>query len=714
MSYLKDFQTQIAHHDYPAVLRLWEEYCAADELDGEDAREILVEIKKSDIAEPFGRHVEKILPLWEKMQNQALAHEVLRLITDLATTNYESLRELIYNHLKERDGSHPHFNERIRLIGLRNKDVFQGAISNYELLAHMAKGKHVFHTGGWGVGEIMDVSLVREQLTLEFDNISGRKDLSFDNAFKMLIPIPDDHFYALRFSNPDLLEKQAKEHPVEVIRLLLRNLGPKTAAEIKDELCDLVIPIDEWTRWWQATRAKIKKDTLIETPDDLKECFVLRRTQLTHEERFQKALDAKPDVPTLILMVYSFLRDFPETLKNNDFKASLQAKISETLSAQKVTDAEELQLHFLLEDLGVEKSTASVTSLVTQFTSLQEMIQAIEIVAFKKRTLIEVRNVRKDWQDIFLSLFLAIEPNSLRDYLLAELNVSETEHALKKKLEELIDKPSAYPEVFLWYFQKIAAPSALPYATDGGRTRFFESFLVLLSHVERAEEKKDLIKKMHTLLSAGRYAIVRQIMQTSSLEEVQEFLLLATKCHSLSDHDIKILYSLAEVVHPSLGKMKKQEGEASIIWTSQDGYQKLQQRIQQIATIETVQNAREIEVARSHGDLRENAEFKSALEKRDRLQSELKFLSEQLNAARVITKSDVSLETVGVGNVVECKNEDGQKVVYTLLGPFDADPENHVLSFQSKLAQTMSGLTIGDKFKFQEDEFTIIGIRSFL
>ena len=85
-----------------------------------------------------------------------------------------------------------------------------------------------------------------------------------------------------------------------------------------------------------------------------------------------------------------------------------------------------------------------------------------------------------------------------------------------------------------------------------------------------------------------------------------------------------------------------------------------------------------------------------------------------MNAARVITKADISLENVGVGNIVECKNGEGKKVTYTLLGPFDADPENHILSFQSKLAQTMTGLTVGDKFQFQADEFTIIGIRSFI
>ncbi|MBS0649857.1 MAG: GreA/GreB family elongation factor, partial [Verrucomicrobia bacterium] len=155
-------------------------------------------------------------------------------------------------------------------------------------------------------------------------------------------------------------------------------------------------------------------------------------------------------------------------------------------------------------------------------------------------------------------------------------------------------------------------------------------------------------------------------------------------------------------------------GEAQIIWTTAEGFQKLQQKIQQIATVETVENAKEIEIARAHGDLRENAEFKAALEKRDRLQSELKFLSEQLNRARVIGKEDVSTDEVGIGAIVECQNSKGQKLTYTLLGPWDANPDKNILSFQSKLAQAMTGKNIGNKFKFQDEEYTITSIKSFL
>lgn len=716
MSYLKEFQTQITNHDYPAFLRLWEEYCRGDELDAEELKQILRSVKASNLAEPFGRHVEEIVPLWQQLDESTAAHEIFQLIIDLQTSNHEQLGTMVFDYMEKRWGNEKNYNEKIRLIGLRSKDKFQGAISNYELLSHMSKGKFVFHTGGWGVGEITDVSLLREQLSLEFDYVAGRKDLSFANAFKTLIPVPDDHFLALRFGNPDLLEKKAKEHPAEVIRMMLRDLGPKTAAEIKDELCELVIPASEWPRWWQTARAKVKKDTMIETPEELREPFRLRHTEVTHEERLQKALETKPDANTLIQMVYSFLRDFPETLKNAEFKATLHTKLTEMLSFQEITDAQELQIHFFLQDLSGDKNYAPVSELVKQFKILEEIIGTIEIQAFKKRTLVEARKIRPDWKEIFLNLFLVIDQNPLRDYLLSELLAKDTMPELKKKLEELWTNPSRYPEVFLWYFQKVTSQDDLPFCDQEGKNRFFEGFLILLSYLEQVPEQRELIKKMHGLLTGGRYAIVRQIMQEASLQEVKEFLLLTTKCHSLSDHDLKILHSLAEVVHPSVAKLRKKpengSTETQVIWTTQEGYQKLQLRIQQIATVETVENAKEIEVARSHGDLRENAEFKSALEKRDRLQSELKLLSEQLNASRIITKDDISLDEVGIGVVVDCQNKKGQKISYTLLGPWDADPDKFILSFQSKLGQTMKGLSVGEHFKFQGDEYTITGIRS--
>ena len=598
-----------------------------------------------------------------------------------------------------------------------NKEKFQGAISSYELLTHMEKGNFVFHTGGWGVGEIWDISLVREQVTIEFDYIPGKKEISFTTAFKTLVPIPKDHFLALRFGNPDLLEKKAKENPVEVIRMLLTDLGPKNAAEIKDELCDLVIPEAEWTRWWQAARSKIKKDSMIETPKQLRDPFQIRNSEITNEERVQTILENTADINAFIQLLYTFLRDFPETLKKGDFKSLLLNKIQENLSTPDLNHSQELQLRFFLEDLGDSSSSSKIDEIIQKASSIEEMINGISILSFKKQTLAAVHRVLPNWKTIFLDLLLKVDQAPLRDYLLSELTSAKADSELQAKLQELCIHPGKYPDAFLWYFQKVMGKKETPFSNNAGKVLFFEGLLILLSSIENDTSHRDLVKKIHALISNGRYAIVRDIMQNATLENVKELLLLATKCHSLTDHDHKILHSLAEVAHPVLAKARKKKDtstEDQIIWTTAEGLQKLQQKIQQIATVETVENAKEIEVARSHGDLRENAEFKAALEKRDRLQSELKLLSEQLQRTRVLTKEDISTNRVGIGSIVECQTPSGKKVSYTLLGPWDANPERHILSFQSKLAQMMTNKEVGDSFSLQNEEYTIISIKSFL
>ena len=76
MSYLKDFLKNIANHDYPAFLKLWEEYCSGDELEGPELIEILKAIKSSSFHEFVGKHIERVLPLWEKMTNPEESHEI--------------------------------------------------------------------------------------------------------------------------------------------------------------------------------------------------------------------------------------------------------------------------------------------------------------------------------------------------------------------------------------------------------------------------------------------------------------------------------------------------------------------------------------------------------------------------------------------------------------------------------------------------------------
>lgn len=718
MAYLKDFRERILNNDYPGFLKIWEEYCYGDQPEGEEMIAILESVKNSELAKPFGLQVERALPLWRILKDENHAHGVLRLIIDIQTTNSEQLADLATEHLKTRALNDPLLNEKLRLIGLRTREKFQGAIRNFELLTHMQKGNFVFHTSGWGTGEITNVSLVREELNLEFEHVLGTQSLSFEKSFKTLIPLEIHHFYARRFGNPDALEKAAREAPTEVIRDLLRDLGPKTASEIKEELVDLVIPSEEWNRWWQTARAKLKKDTKIESPKDLKEPFRLRDKELPHEMAFHKELEAKPSVHAAIQMIYTFLRDFPETLKNGEFKASLESKIHEMFENEHLNEAQKIQLLLLLQDVDSPGASQKISECISKMQKIAEIIRSIEITSFQKRCLQVAVKCRKDGNEILLDLLLTVDQNTIRDYIVAELNHAETKESLKQKISSLLIHPITYPEVFIWYFQKIMdKKSKLPFTDRDGKSRFFEGLLILLDHLEQKPQYRDLAKKVLNLITEDRYAIVREIFQTAKIEEVKEYLLLATKCGTFTDHDIKILHSLGEVVHPSLARLRKDKDKGvvveNILWTTQEGYQKVQLRIQQIATIETVNNAKEIEAARALGDLRENAEFKAALERRDRLQSELKFLSDQIGSARILTPQDVIPEEVGIGSIVHCSDSKGEHLKFTLLGPWDADPEKRILSFQSKFAQAMKGRAVGEKFEFQGEHFTITEIDNF-
>lgn len=721
MAYLQEFQIQLQNRDLNRIVQLWQEYCANDHLDVEEAQEILHLMKDSDFRTPFGKYVEDIIPLCSTIADREELYQTLKLVLDLQTTNHPALADLAFQILEDRYGDQEYFGDKIRLVGLRNRDHFQGAISRYELLSHIGKGKFVYHTAGWGTGEIMDYSLVREELLIEFENVGGKKDLSFENAFNTLEPLSDDHFLSRRFRDPDLFEREAKASPLEVVHLLLNDLGPKTAAEIKDELCELVIPEPDWSKWWQGTRAKLRKDAMIECPRTTREPFRLREGVTTHAERAHLALQEATTPKQIVRITYNFVRDLPDLLKDDKARALLLEKLIELEADESLDDSLKVQVALLLSNaFSIKDAKETVVKILEHESSeaIFQTINPIDVVALKKRAIVLVRACREDWRDLYLQFLFSSSQNPIRDHVMKEMmSDEEAKELLTNRLQTLKEDPVQAPEMLIWFFQKLVAGDNVPFSNKEGVCEFFETFLILFNQLENISDYRDLCKKMYNLMVNKRFQMVRDILDGTTLEFAREFLLLVSKIHSLSDHDTKILHSLAAVVHPSIkdasGASDASSHESQVIWTTDEGYHKIQDRIKEIGTVEIVENAKEIEEARSHGDLRENAEFKFALERRARLQSELKVLSDQFQRARVITPDDISLNEVGIGNIVEVQGSDSNGVSYTILGPWDADPDKNILSFQSKFVQAMKGCKLDETFDFKGETFKVCGIRGY-
>lgn len=708
MTFLDRFESLVTEQDYKEIARLFDEYTKGELKEPEEFIAILQLFLDTKLKKEVGSWIEKGLRFWKFLDSDDLKYRALKLMVDMQTTNSKELASKCLTVVQGRFGSNENFHLFLRLSGLRDGINFENALSFLELLTHLQPGAFVFHTGGWGTGEIMSLSVVREEVEIEFENLIGTKGLSFKNARSHLIPLKKEHFLARRFGDADSLEALAKADPVSAIRLFLRDMGPKTAGEIKGEFLELIIPEGDWAKWWQSARTKLKKDPLVEVPDQLSEPFVLRETEISPEERLYKTLEKSCDPSQTIVAIYSFVRDFPADSKNDEVSQNIFGRLDQLEKGGDLTEGQKAEVAFLKEEL----SSAPIGELITlaEGSDIAHLIDSIEILSFKKRLLIQVKERMDNWSALFLDLLSSVSQVQLKDYILEQLIDAGKKDKVEEQMRELLIRPQSSPYTFFWFFQKLTSNSAGVLEKSEDKLAFFEGLFALLYEAEKIPNLRDLAKKIHALVTLDRFKLTRDLFALSSKSGAEELLLLASKCQTFAEHEQKIFHSLAEVEHASLAK-KDNGSKQEPIWMTREGYLSLQEKIKHLANVEMIDNAREIEEARSHGDLRENAEFKFALERRARLQGELKELSDQLSSAAMLGPEDVDNQSISIGAIVDVEGPQGVQI-YTILGPVEADSEKNILSFQSLLAKAMLGKKRGELFVFRDQKYRVRDFKS--
>lgn len=149
--------------------------------------------------------------------------------------------------------------------------------------------------------------------------------------------------------------------------------------------------------------------------------------------------------------------------------------------------------------------------------------------------------------------------------------------------------------------------------------------------------------------------------------------------------------------------------DASVPMTAK-GHQYLIDELKRLKTVERPKNVRDIEEARSHGDLSENAEFHAAKERQSLLDVQIREIEDKLARAQVIDISKLSGERVVFGATVTMTDGDtGDKVVYQIVGDHEAEPKDGKISVSSPIARALIGKNEGDEVQVR----TPTGIRTF-
>lgn len=118
-------------------------------------------------------------------------------------------------------------------------------------------------------------------------------------------------------------------------------------------------------------------------------------------------------------------------------------------------------------------------------------------------------------------------------------------------------------------------------------------------------------------------------------------------------------------------------------------------RLQKVERMDVI---KAIELAREHGDLKENAEYHAAKERQGHIEGRIMELQDKVSRAEIIDCSTVDCERVVFGTVVSFLDLDtDEELTYQLLGPDEADVKKGSISVTSPLGQSIIGKSVGDE-----------------
>ena len=133
---------------------------------------------------------------------------------------------------------------------------------------------------------------------------------------------------------------------------------------------------------------------------------------------------------------------------------------------------------------------------------------------------------------------------------------------------------------------------------------------------------------------------------------------------------------------------------------TKNGYAALQAELERYKKVERPKNIKDIEEARGHGDLKENAEYHAAKERQSHIAARINDLEHKLAEAQIIDTSNFSSEKVLFGATVTLKdNQTDKEQRYTLVGPDEGDLKNGRISVQSPVGRALIGKRVGDTFE---------------
>jgi transcription elongation GreA/GreB family factor len=302
-----------------------------------------------------------------------------------------------------------------------------------------------------------------------------------------------------------------------------------------------------------------------------------------------------------------------------------------------------------------------------------------------------------DWQTAFARLFTTGRDKRARRRIEERLNESHPD-TWRKLIEDVVTGYRQNPEAFLWILEN--RHRVHPEGVAGLVSRAVDL-------LESAAHRGHWTGLRNALADHG-YALLRSAFKEQDETEAHSMLSRIRKADGLEHFRKHEISQLAAERFPSLAESV----ETGQILSTVRGINRAESELKHLLKVEMPSAADELARARSQGDLSENYEYKAAKEKQARLVARIKRLRADLGHAQPIVRSEVQTSQVAVGCRVVLSDDAGQELGYTVLGPWDSDPDNHIVSYLAPFGKALLGRKPGDSVEFDGRVLTIVRIET--
>jgi len=135
---------------------------------------------------------------------------------------------------------------------------------------------------------------------------------------------------------------------------------------------------------------------------------------------------------------------------------------------------------------------------------------------------------------------------------------------------------------------------------------------------------------------------------------------------------------------------------------TREGFDKMIAQLGVLKSTKRKEIAIQLETARAHGDLRENAEYDEAKRAKRELEAKISTLEDRLGRAKVVDVKNAPTDKIYFGTIAELKNgKTGQNVTFTFVADDEADIGAGKISIHSPVGKALLGRKVGESVEVQ-------------